>query len=206
MLKHTFNRSSLIALILFIFHFTAIGQSFKRQANETAEQFALKTKPDSLQVAHTVIETAIWGADKKVIIALFGYDAPDPNKGFNSVFGYLYYPTSSDMYSVIALETIGEDGGLPEVISVFFANADGDKAKELGILCKYVQRHHDYSGELYKGFIYDNPTPEKKALRYDEKLLTKFSECDCDFREGESTKARFKTAQDIKVELTRMGY
>lgn len=194
-----------IALI-FVFNFDSSAQNYKRKSSETAEQFVFRIKSDTLHVAHSVIETTIWTVDKKAIIAFFGYDAPDPNLGFNLIVGYVYYPIDSDIYRQIPLEIIEEDGGLPEVISVFFVNADADNPKELGVLCKYTQRHYDYSGELYKGFIYENPTAEKKTLKYDKKLLDKFSACDCDFREAESTTAKFKTAQDIKAELKRLGY
>ena len=76
-----------------------------------------------------------------------------------------------------------KDGGYPEILSVFFANADVDAAKELIILCKYPQSHADYNGDFYEIFIFDNPSPTTQ-LTYSKKTSDKFTACECEWSEG----------------------
>lgn len=182
------------------------GQTITRYPRETTEEFVKRLKPDSLEIAHAIIETNTWTKNEKAIVAFFGYDAPDPNTGYNLVTGFIFFPIGDSKYESINLEPIEEEGGLPEVISVFFANADNDLEQELGVLCKYWQHSYEHMGTLYVGFIFDNPANDKKNLTYDRTLSSKFWGCDCDFRERKSEKAKFKTAKNIKDELKRMGF
>lgn len=185
---------------------TVFGQALKRQDNETAEMFVRRLKPDTTELAHPVIETATWDTTARAIIAFYGYDDPkDINTGFNKVFGHIYFPVEKNRYRGITFGPIGEDGGYPEIISVFFANADKDKAKELVVLCRYDQRHYDYNGEFYETFIFDNPSGET-ALTYFNKLSEKFLGCECGWRDGRTETAKYKTAGAVKAGLLKMGY
>ena len=112
-------------------------------------------------------------------------------------------------YTKILIDTITPDGGDPEIISVFFANADKDIEKELIVLCKYPQVHYDYGGDFYETFIYDTPTTKVKRLKYFKELSEKFWGCECDWREENNRKpekAKYKTAKSIKIRLKQMGY
>lgn len=199
-------RHILISLAAFFVAFNAFGQLVKRQANENAVSFVKRLKPDSTELAHTLIETTTWDSTTKAIIAVYGYDDPkDSNIGFNKIFGHLYLPLGQNIYRDISFGPIEEDGGYPEVISVFFANADEDKTKELVVLCKYDQRHYDYSGEFYETFIFDNPA-EQNELIFFKKLSEKFFGCECGWRDGRMENAEYKTAKAVKAGLTKMGY
>lgn len=132
-------------------------------------------------------------------------DFNDPNTGCNKIFGHIYLPIGQNKYRDIKFGPIGEDGGYPEVISVFFGNTDNDKFKELIVLCKYSQRHKDYEGDLYESYIYDNPS-EKDTLRYFKELSESFWGCDCGYSDGRTEVAKYKTAQSIKIKLKEMGF
>lgn len=47
----------------------------------------------------------------------------------NEIDAYMYVPISNYNYDKIAIGSIMLDGGNPEIISVFFVNADADKNK-----------------------------------------------------------------------------
>lgn len=182
----------------------AFGQTLERQKGESATACAERWMPDTMQLAHSVIETKTWGAS--AIIAWYGYDdTSDVNTGYNTLVGHVYIAVSQNTYRDIALEPILEDGGYPEVLAVFFANADKDTAKELVVLCKYDQRHYDYSGELYNTFIFDDPHGDGE-MAYLEELSKKFWGCECGWRNGRTETARYTTAKAIKAELKRMGW
>ncbi|QSE97988.1 hypothetical protein [Fulvivirga lutea] len=196
----------LLTIIYTTINIFGCSQTIDRMPNESPEQFVERTIPDTLKLAHSIIESTEWSKDSKAIIAFYGYDQPDANQGFNTIFGYIYLPVSKDSFKRIELEPIYEDAGLPEIISIFYVNADNDTPRELGVLCRYWTRSYEHMGHQYYTFIYDNPDTEKGLLEYDQKLFNHFSGCDCDFREGESTKAAFKTVFDVKTELKKLGY
>ena len=178
-------------------------QTLKRQNDETVEGFINRLKPDTTALAHPIIETTTWDTSAKAIIAFYGYDDPkDSNMGFNKIFGHLYLPKGQNTYRDLSFGPIEEDGGYPEIISVSFANADNDKAKELVVLCKYDQQHYDYSGEFYEPFIFDNPSRQNRLIYFD-KLSEKFFGCECGWRNNKTEVAKYKTA---KAGLAKMGY
>lgn len=199
-------RHTLFFIVTIFASFVSFGQTTKRQDNETVEAFIKRLTPDTTQLAHQIIETNTWDTTAKAIIAFYGYDdTSDVNTGFNKIFGHLYLPIGQNNYRHISFGPIEEDGGYPEIISVFFANADKDKPKELIVLCKYEQRHYDYDGEFYETFIFDNPK-QQNQLAYFEKLSEKFWGCECGWRNGKTEIAKYKTAKDVKAKLKQFGY
>lgn len=186
--------------------FVSLGQTVKRQDTETVEAFVKRLMPDTMELAHQVIETNTWDTKAKAIITFYGYDDTiDINTGFTEIFGHLYLPIGQNNYRDISFGPIEEDGGYPEIISVFFANADKDKPKELIVLCKYEQQHYDYDGLFYETFIFDNPQQQNK-LTYFEKLSEKFWGCECGWRNGKIETAKYKTAKDVKAKLKQLGF
>lgn len=185
----------------------AFGQTIKRQDGETVEHFIQRIKPDSMELEHQIIETDNWNKKDKSIIAFYGFDdIKDPKIGYDEIQGHLFVPVGQNIYKEIIFGPITPNGGLPEIISVFFANADRDIEKELIVLCKLEQTHHyDYSGRFYETYIFDNPNSKNQVTFY-EKLSEKFFGCECDFREEKSRKAKYKTAEDIKLGLKKMGF
>jgi hypothetical protein len=199
-------RRGLIILLLIFSTSVLPAQTITRQNNETAEQFIKRIQTDSTVLAHPLIETNTWDSSSKAIITLYGYDDPrDPNIGFNKIFGHLYFPTGQNKYRDILFGPIEEDGGYPEILSVFFTNADKDKAAELIVLCKHDQQHYDYSGAFYSTLIFDNPGSNNQ-LTYFEKLSNTFLGCECGFRDGKNKVAKYKTAKDVRTKLKKMGF
>jgi len=191
---------------LLLLTYSLSAQVVKRQNGETAEAFIQRQLPDTMELAHPVIETGTWDSTAKAIIAFFGYDdTADVNTGYNRIFGRLYLPQGNDNYKVVSFGPIEEDGGYPEIISVFFANTDKDAARELIVICKYLQRHYDVSGDSYETFIFDNPSGQNRLMEFD-KLEKHFTGCDCEWRDGRAETARFKTAKEVRAELKKMGY
>ena len=199
-------RHTLIFIATIFTAFVSFGQKVKRQDNEATEAFIKRLMPDTTELAHPIIETNTWDTTAKAVIAFFGYDeTTDVNTGFNKIFGHLYLPTGQNNYRDISFGPIVEDGGYPEIISVFFANADKDKAKELIVLCKYDQRHYDYNGEFYETFIFDNPN-QQNELTYFDKLSEMFWGCECSWRTGKTKTAKYKTARVVKAKLKLLGF
>jgi len=203
-------RHILIYIATILTGLASFGQTVKRQDSETTETFIKRLTPDTTQLVHQIIETNAWDTTSKAIIAFYGYDdSSDINTGFNEIAGHLYLPIGQNNYRDISFGPIGEDGGYPEIISVFFANADRDKAKELIVICKYEQRHYDYGGEFYETFIYDNPVDNTDHLTYFNALSEKFWGCECAWREEEKRKpetAKYKTAKEVKAGLRKIGF
>jgi hypothetical protein len=168
--------------------------SQKRNAGESVSGFIGRIKPDSTELAHPVIETA----KEKFIVAYFTKQEKEPY-----LIGYLYIPTGVNSYKQVLIDSIYPEGGDPEIVSIFFANADKDRDKELIVICKYEQRHYDFSGAMYETFIYDYAKGETGYL---DKLSKKFDGCECSWREGKTEKAKYKAAADVKAALKKMGY
>ena len=100
------------------------GQTVKRLAGETAEAFARRLMPANMEPAHPAIETNTWDSTAMAVIAFYGYDdSADVNTGYNNIYGHLYLPIGNDNYRDISFGPMEEDGGYPEIISVFFSGA-----------------------------------------------------------------------------------
>jgi hypothetical protein len=183
-----------------------LAQSITRSAGETTEQLVNRLMPRGAELAHPVLETNTWDSTSKTIIAFYGVNTPKDGYNEYSITGHLYVPTGANTYRDISFGPILPDGGDPEIISVFFANSDKDKAKELVVLCQYPQRHYDYSGDFYETYIYDNPGNGNQLVFF-EKLSNQFFGCECGYRDGRAdTSAKYKTAKDIKARLKALGF
>lgn len=200
-----------IILLLLITDFS-FGQRVERSYKESAEQFVSHYMPEHSKLAINVWETK-WNA-KPVIIAFFEQDyklsmQDDPGQeNYHRVVGEIFFKTGNNDYTKFIIDTIRSEGGDPKIEKVFFANVDKGKNKELIVLVSWPQVHADVTGTLYGTFIYDDYKIDgKKKLRYLKKISTKLSGgCDCEFKDGKTTKAKFKNEVDIRSELRRLGY
>ncbi|MCX5540894.1 hypothetical protein M3A49_15540 [Paraburkholderia sp. CNPSo 3076] len=101
-----------------------------------------------------------------------------------------------------------KDDGIPEIASVFFANADHDrKSKEIVILVRAPLNHYDYGGEYYDGYIYKLRGSAQKGavftgLQSDASAPFE-DQCECGFRDGHSTHAQYKDAESIRKALAK---
>jgi len=122
--------------------------------------------------------------------------------------GIYLFPKSNKTYEKILINNFEEEGDTPHIEAVFFANADKDKAKELIVICSYLQRHYDVNGTLYSTFIFDDRRPGINPIRLS--FLEDVSElvsggCDCEWRDGRRKSSKYKTAASVKLGLKKLG-
>ena len=199
-------KALLLIAALWCSTFELLAQTVTRQPAESLDAFANRLKPAQHKLAHPVLEVSAWGRNAKSIIALYGFDDPaDHNGGFNKIAGHLYLPTAPNQYRKISFGPLEENGGYPEILAVFFANADDDADKELLVLCKIPQQHYDYAGAFYETYIFDNPG-QTNELRYFRTLSNLFFGCECNRRDGTAQTAKYQTAAAVKAGLKKLGY
>lgn len=200
-----------IILLLIITTFS-FGQPVERLYKESTEQFVTRFKPENSKLSLSVLDTK-WDM-KPVIISFYEqtYKLPvqdDPDQqDYSRVIGEIFFQTDSNHYNRFIVDTIESEGGDPKIESVFFANADKDKNKEVIIIVSWPQVHAGVRGTLYGTYVYDDLLKNsEKKLRYIKNISQKLSGgCECKYEDGKSGKAKFKKAPDIKAELKRLGY
>jgi len=206
-MRHCINITLLLLWTTFSF-----GQLVQRQVNETAEQFVERLKPDSSTLTHKVLETK-WN-ELSVVISFYDqtYKLPiqnDPDQQiYHKIVGAVFIQLDKNNYSKTTFGTIDTEGGDPNIETVFFANADSDKTKELIIIASWEQRHYDVNGTLYGTYVFDYElTSAILKWKFLEEISRKLDGgCECSWRDGTSKKAIFKTAKEVKNKLIRLGY
>ena len=185
------------------------AQEVTRFENETLENFAKRNGPQQAELTHTVIETTAWDKQKTVIAFYITKIKLNDGNPATQVDGYLFIPKSTNTYEKILINNFEEEGATPQIVAVFFANADKDKAKELIVICSYLQRHYDVNGTLYSTFIFDNPLPGANTtqLKFLEDVSERVSgSCDCEWRDGKKKTSKYKTASSVRLGLKRLGF
>lgn len=181
----------------------------KKTATEIAESF----KPINSEIAHPVIETKVWGK-KNVIIAFYESRYID-NENTTSpqerqyIEGFLLVPDTKNNYKKILIDRFEDDNVDTIITSVFFANADKDKEKELIILtCCSHRLQLIYDGTEYSTNVFDNFDMNKppKKMNYLSDISGTLQGGFEGEREDGPSKANFKTASEVKVELKRLGF
>lgn len=195
---------------LFIASFCMMnGQNIKRLENETLQNFAERMKPiPNSEISGEILEVKSWNQHKNVIFVfyLLTYDHKELVETF--LDGYIFVPIGNNAYRKIFIDRYSQEGADAEVLSVFFANADKDGNKELGIICSWNQSgHHGISGSLYQTYFYDEISGKQKSL----KPITTFEknfpiEFDGSNDSDEESVAKFKTAEQVKKQLKKLGY
>lgn len=196
--------------IFFIVLFCTIkSQNFKRLSNESLQSFAERMKPiPNSEISGEVLEIKNWNGKKNLIFVfyLLRYDRKDWVETF--LDGYIFEPVGNNVYRKIFIDRYAQEGADAEVWSVFFPNADKDSRKELGILCSWNQSmHYGISGRLYQTYFYDEILDKQKTL----KPITTFEkifpmEFDGSNDEDKESIAKYKTAEQIKNKLKKLGY
>lgn len=206
-MRHYIFIATLLLLTSFLF-----GQTVQRLADETSQQFVIRYKPLNTILTHKVLETK-WNG-KSIILAFYKgtyklAKEKDPDQQeYGNIIATLYLQNDSNHYYQYLIDTISSDGGDLDIESVFFVNADTDDKKELAVIIRWHQIHYDSGGDWYGTFFYKYPDPKSNSNHLDflEAFSANFYGCECDFKDKPSTKAKFKTAADVKVELLRLGF
>jgi hypothetical protein len=177
----------------------ARAQDFSRKAGESHLAFAKRVLNLS-DGADAHVTTAVWNSVPTLFV---DYETPDED-GERLLLALRETPAGR--FGKINVTTGEQEGGVPDIAAVGFANADHDAAKELIVILAWPQRHYDTNGTLYEVRIFDDPRPGQTALTL-LKVSDKFGVgCDCASHDGKSTTFRFKTVAAVKAELKRLGY
>ena len=201
-----------IFIVLFSLLLSTIsyGQVVNRYDNETTEQFVKRLQPIHSQLTSKVIETT-WNSNP-VIIAFYmqTFKLPkenDPDQDdYMRIIARLYVQQKPNEYKNFLIDTINSEGGDPRVESVFFANADKDKATELVLLISWEQHHFDIDGTLYGTFIYDDVLMPHLKLNFKKAISEKLDGGFDGLTEGTKVTAKFKTSNAVKAELKKLGF
>ncbi|MDN7929664.1 hypothetical protein QZM52_00025 [Burkholderia metallica] len=134
-----------------------------------------------------------------------GYD--ESNRPY-MLDAHLIFLDENHIWHDVLFDRYVKDDGIPEISAVFFVNADRDQEnKAVVVLVRTPLNHYDYGGEYYDGYVY-RLTGDRRAgvvfagLQSD--ASAPFSDqCECSFRDGRSTHARYKDAESIRRVLER---
>jgi hypothetical protein len=210
-MKHTLFTILTLTLML-----VSKAQTFQRMTDENAEDFAKRIyKVDEL--SHPIIETKEWDKTKNVIICFIKFDT---NEG-GGVLGYLLTQADNENYKQTLIDTFFQGGGARsiKIETVFFANADKDKQREIIVMTKSLAHSpryadNDLEGYFYESYIYDNynlQTPPTSLTQF-KKLSEEFQEFDGvenDSKTGRflrREKAKYKDSKAIRLRLKQLGY
>ncbi|WP_236871937.1 hypothetical protein [Burkholderia pseudomultivorans] len=121
----------------------------------------------------------------------------------------LLYADENHLWHDELFDRYVKDDGIPEVASVFFVNADHDlKDKEVVILVRTPLNHYDYGGEYYDGHVYKLTGSARNGAVFaglqSDASAPFLDQCECSFRDGRVTHARYKDAESIRKELAKM--
>ena len=185
--------------------------NIQRNENETIEQFVERVKPENSKITHNVISTK-WNSTP-VIIAFYEQSYklskkqdPDQNS-YQKIIATIFVENQKNNYTKLIISSFDNDGGPPKIETVLFANADQDQFKELIIIVSWEESHFEMSGTIYETFVYDNLKNDKKIDYLNEISKKLKGGCDCSYSDGrKNSKAKIKTAKNIKSELLKLGY
>jgi len=104
--------------------------------------------------------------------------------------------------------TTGErDCCRPELAAIGFGNADRDPAKELIVILRRPIFNYDVGGSLYEVRLFDDLRVGQQGLTPLPKISARFgSACDCQWRDGNKKRFKYKTIAAVQRELKRLGY
>lgn len=187
---------------------TAIGLSQETDAKSIAQKFM----PKNSSLAHTIIETSVWDFPKATIVFYtedLTHEYKDISYERQAVNGYFIWNDGKTDRKIL-IDHFEDDNVDTKILSVFFANADNDKQKELIILTANTHRlEYLYDGTEYNVYIYDDISiknvPEKFTLLTNPKFDV-FNQNFEGFQDDKNHKAKFKTADAIKKELKKLGF
>jgi hypothetical protein len=196
--------------IIFLFLWTSTlvnAQIFERKEGENIDTFIGRIYPNRV-VVHQIFQVHEWDTTKNMIVAFYAHSEASDKDDIGAI-GYAYVEKEKNKYAEILIDSIHKEGGYLDIETVFFANCDKDKKREMFVLCTSKVQHKDVSGTIYQTFIYDNIDTKKPPIRFT--FLDKISkDFDGGFEgindAGERTLAKYKTVKDIRKELKKRGF
>lgn len=123
----------------------------------------------------------------------------------DAIDAYLLFADNSGKWHDVWFDRYDEDGGTPEIASVFFANLGGKKKPDmaLSVLVRTPQEHLDYSGAFYDGYVYRLTGTVFNGAVFvglQQDISKPFiGQCDCEFGDDRKTqKAPYTTAASMR--------
>jgi hypothetical protein len=187
----------------------ACASSLTRLENESAESFAKRYGPPQTRLVHQVIETSKWDNGLEAIIAFYQQEFEESDQVYRRIVSYIYVPETENTYQKVLIDTFEPEGGDPEIEAVFFFNPGTNNQNKLVIICSWLQVHQDFRGKLYATFVYEAPIPNTKAprLKFEDNISKQlYGGCECEWRDGTKTTAKYKTADEVKSALRTIGH
>jgi hypothetical protein len=194
----------IVFVILFLLTPAACASGVNRIENEPAESFAKRHGPPQTKLVHQVIETSKWGGKSKAIIAFYEQEFEESDQTYRRIVSYIYVPETENRFRKVLIDAFKPEGGDPEIESVFFFNPGGKNQNKLVIICSWPQIHYDFRGKLYATFVYEAPQTNTKndRLKFEDSISKQlYGGCECEWRDGKKTTAKYKTAEEIKAAL-----
>jgi hypothetical protein len=181
----------------------ARADDFTRATNEDDVGFAKRVLHISDR-ARPHVTSATWNGAPTLFVDYFAKPDRDQDRDRPLV---VLQRQPSGAYRLIQVTTAETEGGTPEVVAIGFAIADRDPAKELIVIISWVQNHHQLvSGTLYEVRIFDDLKSGENELK--QLSISKHfgMECECFFEDGTQRRFRYKTIEEVKRELMRLGF
>lgn len=201
---------TIFSLFFLVFFCVVKSQNLAQSEDARKQKIAELFKPKNAVIVHQIIETNIWEM-KNVVIVFYESKYLDNDKRERQyIEGYLLIPNQKNQYKKVLISKFVDDNVDTEINSVFFANADNDKEKELIVLTKNQHRlQYLYDGTEYSTFVFDDFKKEKVPTEM--KLLGEisnelFAGFDGFLDDNPNSKAKYKTAEEIKNRLKKLGY
>jgi hypothetical protein len=194
----------LVTLYLLFLVSAAYASSVNRLPEESAESFVKRNGPPQTRLVHQVIETSKWDGKSKAIIAFYEQEFEESGQEYYRIKSYIFIPETDKIYRKILVDIFEPEGGDPEIEAVFFANVGRAEQPKLIIICSWHQLHYDFRGKLYATFVYAAPRPSTKVdkLKFEDNISKKlYGGCECQWRDGTRTTAKYKTADEVKAAL-----
>lgn len=121
---------------------------------------------------------------------------------------HLLFVDGNNAWNDEMFDRYAKDDGVPEIASVFFVNVGHDsKYKDVVILVKTPIHHYDYGGEYYDGYVYRLTGDAQKGAVFaglqSDASAPFLDQCECNFRNGHSTRAQYKDAGSIRRALEK---
>jgi hypothetical protein len=196
----------LLVVILYLLFLVSASyaSSVNRLPDESAESFVKRNGPPQARLVHQVIETSKWNGKSKAIIAFYEQVFEESDQEYYRIISYIFIPETDKTYRKILVDIFEPEGGDPEIEAVFFANVGRAEPPKLIIICSWLQLHYDFRGKLYATFVYEAPCPSTNAdkLKFEDNISKKlYGGCECEWRDGTRTTAKYKTANEVKAAL-----
>jgi hypothetical protein len=171
-----------------------------RNSSESDDDFMVRVLGGSAELVQKVIRTTVLANGK---VALIGFVAAEDG----ALVGHLLIETATGRYRHVQFPSCDVNGGMPNLLAVFFARTAKDGGRDLAVLCSWDIRHLEVSGTDYSAEFYRLKDRESDmAVEPLAKLNKKFETSDLVYVDERRTlKAKFKTVAEVKKLLTKMG-